>query len=204
VAWKQALLLRQFGARYPAPAKEEAEFLRHTPKAELSRLALEALEAPLRDCGLNTDRLRLGTFFTRNASAVIPGTASYATPRELMRWLVKMEQGKLVDAWSSLELKRLLYFARPRYRYASAPALTRAAVFFKSGSLFECEPEPGFHCGAYKGNRVNLMHSVAAVESGRKVYLVTIMSNVLRVNSAVEHQTIAGEIEKLIQARPGE
>jgi hypothetical protein len=28
------------------------------------------------------------------------------------------------------------------------------------------------------------------------------MSNVLRVNSAVEHQTIAGEMEKLIQARP--
>ena len=28
------------------------------------------------------------------------------------------------------------------------------------------------------------------------------MSNVLGINSAVEHQTIAGEIEKLIQGRP--
>jgi len=55
----------------------------------------------------------------------------------------------------------------------------------------------------YKGNKVNLMHSVAVVESGAKTYLVAMMSNVLRVKSAVEHQTIAGEIEKLIQGRPG-
>lgn len=199
--WKQVLLLRQFGQRYPLPKEEEAAFFRNTPKPELSKMALEALEAPLQAAGLDTSRLRLGTFFTKNASAVIPGTASYACPGELLRWLVKLEQGKVVDAWSSLEIKKLLYFVRPRYRYASAPELNRAAVFFKSGSLFECKAEPGFACGAYKGNQLNLMHSVAVVESGKKVYLVAIMSNVLRVNSAVEHQKIAGEIEKLIQAR---
>ena len=47
------------------------------------------------------------------------------------------------------------------------------------------------------------MHSVAIVESGKRVYLVAMMSNVLKANSAVEHQTIAGEIERLIQSRPG-
>jgi hypothetical protein len=46
------------------------------------------------------------------------------------------------------------------------------------------------------------MHSVAIVESGEKRYLVAMMSNVLGVNSAVEHATIAAEIEKLMQARP--
>lgn len=198
--WKQAILLRQFGARYPVSRDEETAFLRNTAKPELSKLALDALEAPMTAAGLDTSRLRLGTFFTRNASAVIPGTASDACPGELMRWLVKMEQGKLVDPWSSLEIKKLLYFVRPRYRYASSPALAKAAVFFKSGSLFECRP--GSVCGQYKGDVTNLMHSVAVVESGAKVYLVAIMSNVLRVNSAVEHQTIAGEIEKLVQARP--
>jgi hypothetical protein len=202
MVWKQALLLRRFGARYPLPLAEEAAFLRGVPKPELSKLALETLEAPLTAAGLDTARLRLGTMFTSNASAAIPGTASYASPNELLRWLVKLEQGKLVDAWSSLELKKLLYFVRPRYRYASSPALRRAAVFFKSGSLFECTPEPGFTCAAYQGNKRNLMHSVAVVESERKVYLVAIMSNVLRVNSAVEHHAIAGEIERLIQARP--
>jgi hypothetical protein len=43
---------------------------------------------------------------------------------------------------------------------------------------------------------------VAVVESGDKRYLIAMMSNVLRLNSATEHQNIAGEIEKLIQARP--
>jgi len=81
--------------------------------------------------------------------------------------------------------------------------LLKAAVYFKSGSLFECRPEPGYHCGQYRGNLTNLMHSVAIVESGKKIYLVAMMSNVLKVNSAVEHQTIAGEIERLIQSAPG-
>ena len=202
MVWKQAMLIRQFGSRYPNPKAEQDAFIADTPKAGLSKLALAALEEPLTSSGIDTSRMRLGTFFTRNASKAIPGAASYACPNELLRWLVKMEQGKIVDEWSSLEIKKLLYFVRPRYRYASAPALAKAAVFFKSGSLFECKPEPGYQCKQYAGNATNLMNSVAVVESGEKRYLVALMSNVLRVNSAVEHQTIAGEIEKLIQQRP--
>jgi len=201
--WKQAMLVRRFGTAYPPSRAEETAFLKDTPKTELSTLALAALEKPLAAAGLDTTRLRLGTFFTSKASAAIPGTASYACPGELLRWLVKLEQGKIVDEWSSLEIKKLLYFVRPRYRYASSPALSKAAVYFKSGSLFECRPEPGYHCGQYRGNQTNLMHSVAIVESGKRVYLVAMMSNVLKVNSAVEHQTIAGEIERLIQSNPG-
>jgi hypothetical protein len=101
---------------------------------------------------------------------------------------------------SSLEIKRLIYFGRPRYRYASAPALSNAAVFFKSGSFFQCRPEPGFTCKAYAGNETNIMNSVAIVESGSRIYLVTLMSNILRTNSAVEHQRIAGLVEKLVQS----
>ena len=199
--WKQVMLVRRFGTAYPGAKAEQDAFIKDTPKPELSKLALSALEEPLTASGIDSSRMRLGTFFTRNGSKAIPGAASYACPNELLRWLVKLEEGKIVDAWSSLEIKKLLYFVRPRYRYASAPALANAAVFFKSGSLFECKPEEGFHCKQYAGNVTNLMNSVAAVESGEKRYLVAMMSNVLRVNSAVEHQTIAGEIEKLIQGR---
>ncbi len=202
IVWKQAMLIRRFGARYPGSKAERDAFLADTPKPELSKRALSALEEPLSAAGIDASRLRLGTFFTRNASKVIPGAASYACPNELLRWLVKLEQGKVVDEWSSLEIKKLLYFVRPRCRYASAPALAQAAVFFKSGSLFECQPEAGFHCKQYAGNVTNLMNSVAVVESGEKRYLIALMSNVLRVNSAVEHQAIAGEIEKLVQGRP--
>ena len=42
-------------------------------------------------------------------------------------------------------------------------------------------------------DKTNIMNSVAVVESGSKVYLVTLMSNLLRINSAVEHQRIAGQ-----------
>jgi hypothetical protein len=200
--WKQAMLMRRFGAGYPRPKAEQDAFIRDTPKPELSKLSLSVLDEPLAASGIDNSRLRLGTFFTRNASKAIPGSASYACPNELLRWLVKLEQGKIVDEWSSLEIKKLLYFVRPRYRYASSPALAKAAVFFKSGSLFECKPEPEFHCKQYMGNVTNLMNSVAVVESGEKRYLVALMSNVLKVNSAVEHQTIASEIENLVLGRP--
>jgi hypothetical protein len=109
-----------------------------------------------------------------------------------------------VDAWSSLEMKKLLYFTRRRYRYAAAPTLARAAVYFKSGSLFRCRPEPDYDCGQYRGNAENLMHSVAIVEAPAgaerpRVYLISMMSNVLKVNSAAEHAEIAGQIDRLVQ-----
>ena len=199
--WKQAMLLWQFGAKYPVETPVADLFFKDTPKKDLSALSLESIETAMKASGLDTSRLRIGTFFTSVAERAVPGTASYACPSELLRWLVRVEQGRLVDAWSSLEIKRLLYFSRPRYRYSSAPGLNNAAVYFKSGSLIECAPEPGWDCSNYKGNKTNLMHSVAIIESGRKVYLVAILSNVLRLNSAVEHQTIAGLIEKLVQSR---
>jgi len=199
-SWKEAILLRQFGARYPVPVTEERAYLASTPKPELGKAALDTLEDPLRAAGIDTNRLRLGTMFTSGGSKVFPGAKSYGTPRELLKWLVRVEQGRIVDEWSSLEIKRLIYFGRPRYRYASAPSLNNAAVFFKSGSFFQCTPEPGFTCKPYAGNETNIMNSVAVVESGSRVYLVTLMSNILRTNSAVEHQRIAGLVEKLIQS----
>ena len=129
----------------------------------MGKLALAALEEPLAASGIDTSRLRLGTFFTRNASNAIPGSGSYACPNELLRWLVKLEQGKVVDEWSSLEIKRLMYFVRPRYRYARARAgegrgLLQVGIPVRVG--------PGADA-SYAGNVTNLMHSVAVVESAR-------------------------------------
>jgi hypothetical protein len=199
-SWKEAMLLRKFGTSYPPNATDEKAFLAGN-KTELAREALETLEEPLRQAGLDTASLRLGTMFTSGGSSVVPGTKSYATPRELLRWLLRLEQGRIVDEWSSLELKKLIYFARPRYRYASSPSLNQAAVFFKSGSFFQCRPEPGFVCKAYAGNETNIMNSISIVESGNRVYLVALMSNVLRTNSAVEHQRVATLVEKLVQSQ---
>jgi hypothetical protein len=205
MVWKQVILLNEFGRRYP-PSREESEaFFRNTPKPELTERSIRVLEDPLVAMGLDTAQLRLRTFFTTGASRAIPGRASYSTPEQLVRWLVKMEQGKAVDSWSSLEMKKLLYFTRRRYRYAASPALNEAAVFFKSGSLFRCQPEEGFQCVQYQGNAENLMHSVAIVESPAggehpRVYLISMMSNVLRVNSAAEHAEIGTQIQRLIES----
>ena len=207
MVWKEALLVNQFGRRYPVSQEEADAFIRNTPRAELTAQAIAVIEEPLIEMGLDTNLLRLRTFFTRGATAIIPGQGSHATPRTLMRWLVKLEQGKVVDSWSSLEIKRLMYFTRRRYRYAASPALANAAVFFKSGSLYRCVPEEGFTCGQYMGNAENLMHSVAIIEAPAggdstgehaRVYMVSMMSNVLRVNSAAEHLEIATQVDRLI------
>jgi len=203
MVWREVLLMDEFGPRYP-PSREEAEaFIRNTSKAELTERSIRILEEPLEDAGLDPERLHIRTFFTRGASTVIPGRGSLATPRALVRWLVRLEQGRLVDEWSSLEMKRLLYFTRRRYRYAASPALENAAVYFKSGSLYRCVEEPGYECGQYLGNAENLMHSVAIVESPAgaehpRVYMLSMMSNVLKVNSAAEHLAIGTEIERLV------
>ena len=105
-----------------------------------------------------------------------------------------------VDEWSSLEIKRLMYMTAKRIRYSSSPAIARSRVYFKSGSLFRCQPEEGFKCGKYMGNKTNVMNSVAIVEtSDGRVYLVALTSDVRRKNSAVDHQSLATEIEQLMK-----
>jgi hypothetical protein len=123
--------------------------------------------------------------------------------------MLRMEQGRLVDRWSSLEMKRYLYMTKKRYRYVYAPELRQAAVYFKSGSLYSCKEEEGFRCGKYKGNVRNFMNSVVLVESparpdetvAQKRYIVALMSNVLRKNSAWDHSRLGAAIEAAIQTR---
>lgn len=203
VVWREAMLMDAFGAAYPPTEEQARGFFRTTPKAELTERSIRVIEAPLMAAGIDPELLRIRTMFTRGASSVVPGRGSHSTPRALVRWLLRMEQGRLVDEWSSLEMKRLMYYTRRRYRYAFSPALNDAAVYFKSGSLYRCRPEEGFVCGQYMGNVENLMHSVAIVESpaGRepaRVYIISMMSNVLKVNSAGEHSEIATQIERLV------
>ena len=205
-SWREAMLLRHFGSRYPVPESEWKTWLAETPKSELTELSLDTLEAPLRAAGLETSHLRQGTMFTSGGRSYVPGVRSLASPRQLLRLLLRMEQGILVDEFSSLEIKRLMYFTRRRYRYAVSPALNNAAVYFKSGSFYRCQNEEGFQCRQYAGNVDNIMNSVAIVENPavpepgqtQRVYLVAMMSNVLRKNSAEVHRDLATAIDELI------
>jgi hypothetical protein len=201
---RELLLMRHFGAAYPPAADDERSFFAETPKSGLAALFAAAIQEPVTRNGLDLASLRQGSFFTREGKRLVPGTSSHATSRELVHFLLRMEQGRLVDAWSSRELKRLLYQTERRIRYAAAPVLAGSAVYFKSGSLYSCEPEPGFACRKYHGNVRNYMNSAAVIESpaqGRRLfYLVALLSNVLRKNSAADHAELARAIHQKMRA----
>ncbi|WP_439135376.1 serine hydrolase [Pseudomaricurvus sp.] len=202
---RDAMLMRQFGDRYPVSEVEIHEFFATTPKKDLTALFRTTFYEPLERNGFDLAQFRQGSFFTHQGKRNVPGAGnSYATARQLMRYGLLMEQGELIDEFSSREIKRLLYVTERRIRYASAPSLNKSAVYFKSGSLYSCQKEEGFHCGKYKGNVKNYMNSFAIVESPAKErkmhYLVMLISNVLRKNSAYDHQALAKEIHKIIEA----
>jgi hypothetical protein len=75
-------------------------------------------------------------------------------------------------------------------------------VYFKSGSLYSCVDEPGFTCKKYHGNKRNFMNSVAIVESpagqNRLFYITTVLSNVLRKNSATDHRDLARAVHGML------
>lgn len=200
VVWKELVLMRHYGDAYPPTLAEEGRFFRETPKARLTQLAMPIVSEPLRAAGISESQFKLGSFFTRTGKQRVPGVGSGATPQGLLTYLLRLEQGRIVDPWSSLEIKRLMYMTAKRIRYASSPQIARSRVYFKSGSLYRCQPEEGFRCGKYLGNAENVMNSVATVEtSDGRVYLVALTSNVLKKNSAVDHQEIAGDIEVLMR-----
>ena len=200
VVWREAILMRVFGPKYPQLTQKEAdEFFRTTSRSRLRDLGESVVNDPLRDLGISRDEWRLGTMFTRGGSNIVPPKGgSIGTPRGLMKWMVALESGKLIDMPSSLEVKRLMYMTDRRIRYAHAPALDSAAVYFKSGSLYGCIA--GTSCGKYRGNRMNYMNSLCIVEQpdGTR-YMVALETNVLRRNSAYDHQLLATRIDNLIR-----
>lgn len=201
---RDAMLLRHFGRDYPVSEEQIKQFFSSTKGRELTRLFQQTFWAPVTRNGLPLDQIRQGSFFTRQGKANVNGGGnSYATARTLMEFLIKMEEGVLVDEWSSRQLKRLLYMTERRIRYASSPELNDAAVYFKSGSLYKCKQEKGFKCSASQGNVINYMNSVAIVEQevdGVKLqYMVVVISNVLRQNSEEIHRNLGTEIHKLIK-----
>ncbi|WP_346856604.1 serine hydrolase [uncultured Draconibacterium sp.] len=202
VVWREVLLMRQFGKNYPGLTEEQAnEFFKTTTRATLQNMAVAVVNEPLLQLGITKEEWRLGSMFTHGAKSIIPGIGgSIGTPLGLMKFLTALERGKIVDEKSSLEMKRLLYMTDRRIRYGTSPRLVNAALYFKSGSLYKCKPEEGYECKKYAGNVENYMNSVAIVEHpDGTVYLVVLMSNVLRKNSNIDHQTLATRIDDLIR-----
>jgi hypothetical protein len=201
IVWREALLMAAFNDKYPTLTQEQADnYFKNTPKNEITDLANDVVNLPLRNLGITHDEWRLGSFFTRGVNPYVGAKGgSTGTPLGLMKFLVQLEQGKVVDAASSLEMKRLMYMTDRRIRYAKSGSLSEAAVYFKSGSLYKCDRSKGEGCGKYMGNVTNYMNSVAIVEQpDNRCYMVVLMTNVLRKNSATDHMMLAASIDKLI------
>lgn len=204
VCWRETILMRVFGSEYPSLTESQAEeYFDNTPKSELAEIAITVVNEPLRSIGITQDEWRLGTMFTRGGSGRIPPKGgSIGTPLGLMKFLIRLERGLLVDEESSLEMKKLFYMTDRRIRYAASPALKEAAVYFKSGSLYKCRPEEGYVCQKYKGNVDNFMNSVAIVEhADSTTYLVAIMSNVRKKNSASDHMALASSVDRIVREK---
>lgn len=201
---REAMLLQQYGKSYPPTEAEIQRFFKETTGKQLTELFQRTFFDPITRNGLDINKVRQGSFFTHMGKKKVNGGGnSYGTARELVKLTMRMEQGRLVDEFSSRELKRLLYMTERRIRYASAPALRDSAVYFKSGSLYSCMEEEGFKCGKYMGNKKNYMNSLAIIETTSDGYhldyIAGLISNVLRVNSAVEHQTFGMRIHRMIE-----
>ena len=191
-----------FGERYPELTEEEATaYFKETPRKELTDLSNDVVNLPLRNLGITADEWRLGSFFTSGANTYVGDKGgSIGTPYGLMKFLVQLEQGNVVDAASSLEMKRLMYMTDRRIRYAQSPVLKEAAVYFKSRSLYKCDRSKGEECGKYMGNVQNFMNSVIIVEHPDNCrYMVVLMTNVLRKNSASDHLYLASAIDKVVR-----
>jgi hypothetical protein len=204
VVWREVMLMDAFGEEYINLTEKEAEaYFKQSPSKELSEQAIRVINAPLRELGIDEDEFRVGTFFTRGASnKIIPQGGSIGSPKGLIKWIWALEHGLIVDKQSSLEIKRLIYMTDRRIRYASNKKLDDCAVYFKSGSLYSCKPEPGYECVKYKGNAKNFMNSLAIIESpeGQK-YAVVLMTNVLRKNSNADHSALGGRIHEIITTK---
>jgi hypothetical protein len=204
VCMQQTLLLAHFGKQYPVSDAAAQRFLNETPKQELSRLLQRSLQGTLQRSGIDTAQFSQGSFFTQAGKTQVPGVGSHANSRELVNFLLRLEQGRIVDEFSSRELKRLLYVTEQRIRYAASPALRDAAVYYKSGSLYACSAEIDGACPQFRGDRINIMNSVAIVESPagepRYYYLVSLQTNRLHQDASRLHWALATRLHDLIQA----
>lgn len=207
VLMQQVILLEHLKQSYASSAAHREQSWSALDKQQRGELLATAMDKAVLAAGLDPKRLRQGSLLTRQGKAQVASRKSYASPKALNQMLYRMLQGQLLDRFSSNEILRLMYQTQRRIRYASHPVLTNSAVYFKSGSLYGCEPEEGFECGKYRGNRINLLTSTILVQypaqQPQLQYLVSVSSNVLRVNSAVAHQRLAGIIHRLMLQKHG-
>jgi hypothetical protein len=203
IVMREMLLVHIMGDYYEcATQKEMDDVIADAGKSVLANLTEDLTNCVLESLDISRDEYRLGGFFTDGAEKHIPRQGgSTGTTLGLMKFMYALESGQVINERISLEIKRLMYITDRRIRYAASKSLDNDAVYFKSGSFYSFKPEPGYTRQNYAGNKFNYMNSVAIIEkqdSTQKKYMVALMSNVLKKNSANEHYALAKRIDELI------
>ena len=204
---KHVLLMHEFKESYPPTLEQERAYFQRTSASKRASLITRLTREAISSNGLNPGKLVQSSLFTKGGKKEIPSRGSTASPREFVKLFLKMEQGRLIDRFSSLELKRLLYNTQRRTRYAASAALNSSAVYHKSGSLFKCRPESGFVCDDYMGNVRNLLSGITLVEypagDPKLRYIVAVTSNILKIHSPTLHSELARRIHSFIAEQHG-
>ena len=203
VVMREMLLVHIMDDYYEcATQKEMDDVIDKAGRSVLANLTEDLTNCVLESIDISREEYRLGGFFTDGAEKYVPRQGgSIGTTQGLMKFMYALESGQVINERISLEIKRLMYLTDRRIRYAASNSLDNDAVYFKSGSFYSYKPEPGYVKKNYAGNKFNYMNSVAIIEkqdSTQKKYMVALMSNVLRKNSANEHYALAKRIDELI------
>ncbi len=132
ILWREVLLMAAFGDKYPDLTQEDADaYFKNTPRKELTDLGNDVVNLPLRDLGITHDEWRLGSFFTRGANTYVGDKGgSIGTPLGLMKFLIQLEQGNVIDEQSSLRNEAPYVYDRQTYSLCAITCFKRSSCIF--------------------------------------------------------------------------
>lgn len=72
LVWRETLLMAVFGDKYPTVTQEEVDqYFKNTPRLEITNLANDVINNPLRKLNISEEEWRLGSFFTRGSGKYV-------------------------------------------------------------------------------------------------------------------------------------
>jgi len=160
--WREATLMKLMGDTYP-PEKYGRELWQRWDRATISQASFDVVDKPLIDAGIDPELFRLRLYFTSGANKYIKSGPSRTTPYAVVKWMLRVEQGRLVDEFSSLELKKMLYLTRRRVRYLYTKKLDNYGAWFKSGSLYRFSEKA--ERIQYQGDIINVLNALIEIDT---------------------------------------
>lgn len=163
MTWREAMLMKLLAGEYP-PSKYGPELWAKFSRKAMTVASFDVVDKPLLDAGISPEEFRLRLYFARGASKYVGSNTCGATAFTMSQWMLRVEQGRMVDEWSSRELKKMLYLTRRRARYLYTHKLDNFGAFFKSGSFYRFTANAVSHA-KYEGDEINVLNSLIEIDT---------------------------------------